>query len=267
MTGPEAPEPSPPDGALAEFLGALRRRPALTVFAVGLLLFTGGLVSVIGDQIGDAAGKLPAPPERGEAKATPAPSRVGPTFGEPVGPYIEKKRSTLAERARSNPNDPTLALVVFKEYRTAGAVESFLRSRRLEALAAQVRVPVRGFKPQEVRLESRTLAEAAGGMRRSITRELETLQGIAGRVEDPAYRAVYEKDAALYREALSKLTTQPATIFAVVVRATHANLAAAGRAPEVRFIDLPDDPTATLVDTSFAAVIPEDTATATFAVQ
>jgi hypothetical protein len=53
----------------------------------------------------------------------------------------------------------------------------------------------------------------------------------------------------------------------VVVRSTHANLSTAARAAEVRFVDLPDDPTATLEDTTFAAVIPEDTETATFAVQ
>ena len=267
MSGRDAGEPAAPDGALADFLAALRRRPALTVFTVGLLLFTGGLVSVIGDRIGDAAGELPPPRDPGEPDASQAPGRVGPTFGEAVAPYIERKRSTLTERARSHPNDATLALVVFTEYRTAGAVEAFLRARRMEALAAQVRVPVRGFKPQEVALESRTLAEAAGAMRRSVTRELEVLQGIAGRVEDPAYRAVYEKDAGLYREALSKLTTQPATIFAVVVRGTHASLASVARAAAVRFIDLPDDPTATLEDTSFAAIIPEDRETATFAVQ
>jgi hypothetical protein len=104
-------------------------------------------------------------------------------------------------------------------------------------------------------------------MRGALQRELETLQNIAEQAKDPSYRAVYTKDAELYEEALGKLTTDPATIFAVVVRANHSTLATAARAGEVRFIDLPDEPTATLEDTTFAAVIPEDAETATFAVQ
>lgn len=253
------------DSALGQFLAAVRRRPSLSVFAVGFLLFAGGLVSLIGNQMDKAGSELPA--NREPEKSPAAGARVGPEFGEPVGPYIEKKRSTVTERARSNPSDPTLALVVFKEYRTAAQVEAFLNARRLDALAAQVRVPVRSFKPQEVQLEGRSLADAAGAMRATVTDQLETLEGIAERVEDPAYRAVYDKDVELHREALARLTAEPATIFAVVVRATHSALASAARAPEVRFVDVPDDPTATLEDTTFAAIIPEDTATATFAVQ
>lgn len=258
--------PDPEGSPVAEFLAAMRRRPALTIFLFGLVLFAGGLVSVIGSQIRGAGANLPA------TDATPAPQasaagRVGPALGDPVGPYIEKKKSTLSERARSDPRGPTLALVVFKEYRTAGQVDAFLKARSLEALTAQVRVPVRGFRPSEVPLESRSLADAAGGMRRTLNRELESLEEIADQTEDPAYRAVYTNDLKLYEEALGKLTTDPATIFAVVVRATHANLATAARAAEVRFVDLPDDPTATLEDTTFAAVIPEDNETATFAVQ
>ncbi|CAN5832315.1 hypothetical protein BH23ACT12_BH23ACT12_09380 [soil metagenome] len=254
-------------GPLAEFLVAVRRRPALTIFLFGLVMFTGGLVSVIGSQIRGAGNELPD--AAGTTPATQASNagRVGPVFGEPVGPYIERKKSTLSERARSDPQVPTLALVVFKEYRTAGQVEAFLSARSMQALTAQVRVPVRSFKPHEVPLESKSLAEASDDMRTQLNREVESLERVAASTEDPTYRTVYTNDVALYREALGKLTTDPATIFGVVVRATHANLASAARAGEVRFVDLPDDPTATLEDTTFAAVIPEDTETATFAVQ
>ncbi|HYN99045.1 MAG TPA: hypothetical protein VEU28_05175, partial [Actinomycetota bacterium] len=43
-----------PGGPLGEFLAAVRRRPALTIFLFGLVLFVGGLVSVIGSQISGA---------------------------------------------------------------------------------------------------------------------------------------------------------------------------------------------------------------------
>ena len=259
-------EGDPPGGPVGEFLAAVRRRPALTIFLFGLVLFVGGLVSVIGSQLSGAGNTLPEADPTPEAQASAA-GRVGPALGEPVGPYIEKKKSTLAERARSDPRGPTLALVVFKEYRTAGQVDSFLRARSLEALTAQVRVPVRSFRPRSEPLESKSLADAAEGMRADLNRELESLESIASQTGDASFKAVYSKDVELYREALGKLTTDPATIFAVVVRATHSNLATAARAGEVRFVDLPDDPTATLEDTTFAGVIPEDTETATFGVQ
>ena len=258
-------EPGTEGSPVAEFLAAMRRRPALTIFLFGLVLFAGGLVSVIGSQIRDAGAGLP----KGDSPPAPqasAAGRVGPALGEPVAPYIEKKKSTLTERAKSDPRGPTLGLVVFKDYRTAGQVDAFLKARSLDALTAQVRVPVRGFRPSAVPLESKSLAEAADGMRATLNEELEALQEIAKQTEDPAFRSVYANDVKLYEEALGKLTTDPATIFAVVVRANHSALATAARAGEVRFVDLPDDPTATLEDTTFAAVIPEDTETATFAV-
>lgn len=263
---PGSGEPEPEAGPVAQFLAAMRRRPALTIFLFGLVLFAGGLVSVIGSQIRDAGANLPGDGATPATQASPA-GRVGPALGEPVGPYIEKKRSTVSERARSDPQGPTLGLVVFKEYRTAGQVDAFLKARGLEALTAQVRVPVRGFRPQAVPLESRSLADAAEGMRATLNREVEALREIAEQTEDPAFRSVYANDVKLYEEALGKLTADPATIFAVVVRSTHSALASAARAGEVRFVDLPDEPTATLEDTSFAAVIPEDTEAATFAVQ
>lgn len=274
--GPETePAPSPAGGSaaqevplspLTQLAAAIRRRPSLSVFLVGLVLFAGGLVSVVGNRVGSATRDLPS--QLGSTQDSPAPpeGRVGPEFNEPVGPYIERARSTLAERASSVPADPTLALVVFKEYRGASAVEAFVQARNLDPLIAQVRVPVRGFKPVEVSLEGGSLADAAGSMRSDLTRELATLEAVVSRVTDPAFKTVYENDIAVFREALGLMTTEPETIFALVVRSTHSNLAGVARAPEVRFVDLPDTPTATLEDTAFFAIIPEDTETATFAV-
>ncbi len=109
----------------------------------------------------------------------------GRRFGEPVGPYIEKKKSTLSERAKSDPGGPTLGMVVFKEYRTAGQVDAFLKARSHGALTAQVRVPVRSFRPPDVPLESKSLADASGGMRASLKSELDSLEAVAGRDRGP----------------------------------------------------------------------------------
>lgn len=263
----ESIEDAPEQEALARLLSAVKRRPALSIFLFGLLLFTGGLASVVSNQIGNSARTLPE-----QLKVTPASraspkDRVGPAFGEAVDPYIVKKKSTLTERAKSDPKGPTLALVVFNQYRTGAETEVFLKARGLEPLTAQVRVSVPGSKPEEVSLESKTLADASGGIRDSLKQELDALEDLAARTTDPGFREVYSRDARLYEEALGKLAPDPATIFAVVVRSTHASLASTAKATEVRFVDLPDDQTATLEDTTFSGVIPEDTETATFAVR
>lgn len=259
----EAPEPE----ALAGLLAAVKRRPALSIFLFGLLLFTGGLASVVSNQIGNSARTLPEQLKvTPAARATPK-DRVGPAFGEAVAPYIERKKSTLTERAKADPKGPTLALVVFNQYRTGGETEAFLKARGLEPLAVLVRVSVPGFKPEEVPLEDTTLAKASGGIKDSLEEDLDALKDLAVRTKDAGFREVYSRDARLYEEALGKLAPDPATIFAVAVRSTHASLASTARATEVRFVDLPDDQTATLEDTTFAGVIPEDTETATFAVR
>lgn len=257
--GPETSEDSP----LRAFAAEVKRRPAAALFVVGLVLFLGGLFSVVGSQIGRAGVDVPEP-----APTVPTGSaRVGPQFGEAVEPYIAQKRSALAERARTGAAVPTLGLVVFNEYLTAGAVEGLLGSRKVEPLTAQVRIPVPGFKPQAVPLESASLADAASSMRTEVADGLARLEALAAAARDPDFKAAYEKDLQLYREAAGRLTTDPATLFAVVVRGHHSDLAALARDPKVRFVDLPADPTATLEDTTFAAVIPEDAGTATFGVR
>lgn len=242
----------------------LRRRPDLAVFTVGLVLFAGGLASLIGAQLRPPAGRLLT-----EQSSSPEPKagRVGPNPGEEVGPYIAKRKALTAERASKEPNEPTYGIVVFNSYRKASEVEALMKSRSLEAVAIQTRVPVASFKPTEIAVNGRSLVAAALDEKKAIADDLSVLEGISVDVKDSDFRSVYEQDLRLHREALTHLGDDPVTVFAAVVKGTNASLGRTASSAQVRYVDLPDDPTATPEDSTFAALIPEDTKTATFALQ
>lgn len=253
-----------PEGPLRSFVALLRRRQDLAVFLVGAMLFAGGLVNVVGKQVGapDGAGlsteRAPSP--------EPKPGRVGPNSGEPVEPYIARKKTQAAGRASKEPTEPSYGIVVFISYRKASEVEALMKDRGLEVVSIHTRVPVAGFKPKETLVGGKTLRATAAGETAEVLRDLKTLEGIAAGVKEPVFRSIYEREIQLHREAMTYLGDDPATVFAVVVKGTNATIGRTISSAQVRYIDLPDDPTATPGDSTFAPLIPEDRDSATFAV-
>jgi hypothetical protein len=243
----------------------LLRRPDIALFTVGLVLFAGGLTTVIRAQLRPPAGSRAI--AEAASSPEPKPDRVGPNPGDEVAPYLERKRTLLSQRASREGREPTFGIVVFSSYRKASEVEALMNSRRLQVHSIQTRVPLATFKPKDIALNGRSLVDAARGERAAVNDDLETLERIVATAVDDNFRVVYEENLRLHREALGHLNEDPAIVFAVVVRGTNSTLRAASSAAQVRYVDIPDDPTATPDDTVFAALIPEDTKTATFAVQ
>jgi hypothetical protein len=244
----------------------LRERPQVALFGLGVILFAGGLASVV-------AGQLSPNQERqgvGTSPQSPADSgqvRVGPALDEPVRPYIQGRKALLTRRATQSPGTPTLGMIVFGSYRPVSDVDALLKSRGLDPVAVKLRVPLPVFRPVEVVLGGKTLAAAASEHRASIRREGEALDDIVREAEDPQFKAVYKKDLDFHRQAIQTLEDDPAVIFAVVVRTTYSNLARIDDLPQVRYVDIPEDPSASLSMLSFAAPVPEDTETAGFALK
>lgn len=258
---------APPMGSLGPLLGQMggrmaayaRAHPNRTLFAVGVVLFASGLVGVIGSQTGPDAVDEMVSGASDAGGGAPA-QLIGPELGDPVAPYIESKRNLLSERAQSDPQVFTLALVVFNRYLTAGETEQFLAVRSLSGLAAQVRAPVEGLEPDHVALVGRSLAAAATWQAGEVDEDLAVLEGLAQAADDEDYRAIYNRELERYRRAAELLDQpSPATVFAVVIHATYQTLSGVQGAPEVRFVDVPVDPTLALQDTEFVAPIPEDT--------
>jgi hypothetical protein len=244
----------------------LRRRPEMALFGLGVVLFAGGLASVISGQLSPRVAPRALEPTS-QPSAGPKTVRVGPAMDEPVRPYIQGKKALLSRLATESPRESTLAMIVFDSYRKVSEVEALLDARALHPIAMQMRVPLPVFRPVEVVLGDKTLGAAASQHRASIRRELEVLDGIAREVTDSRFKAVYEKDLDLHREAIQLLTDDPAVIFAVMVKSTYSNLARIDDLPAVRYVEFPEDSTATISNHSFAPLVPEDTETAGFALK
>lgn len=249
-------------GRIGRGVQYLRSKPNLAVFLVGVLLFAGGLLDVIGRQLSSSDGsRLPPAPDE---PAPAGPGRVGPVPGEAVGLYLERSKALLAGRSSRTPRDPSYGLVVFDSYRKASEVQALISSAGLKAVAIQTRVPAPGFKIQQVLLAGRTITAAAGSQTAGVREELKALEGIAAGVREPGFRAIYQRQIEIHRKALSGLGKDPATVFAVVATGTNQMFGRVASAPGVRYVDLPEDPTATTQDYSFAGLIPEDAERATF---
>jgi hypothetical protein len=245
-------------------IAALLRRPDIAIFTVGLVLFAGGLTTIIRAQLRPPASSRAL--EEAVPSAEAKPERVGPDVGADVAPYLQRKRTLLSERASREGREPTFGIVVFNSYRKASEVEALMKSRNLQVHSIQTRVPLATFKPKDIALNGRSLGDAAREERSAVNDDLETLESIVADAVDDNFRMVYEENLRLHQEALGHLNDDPAIVFAAVVKGTNSTLRGVSSAAQVRYVDIPDDPTATPDDTVFAALIPEDTKTATFAV-
>lgn len=257
MTGPE------PAARFADRATRfLRNHPEAILFAIGLLVFTGGLWSVIGDFFEPAATESPAEPN-----VTASPSdqaRVGPGAGVLIGPYIEQRRQLLAQRAAKKPKTSVFAVVSFGTYKTAQEVDAFVRGSRLDAHELQLRIPLPGFDPQTVRVEGRTLAgSVATGLGpdrlNELQAELDELEKIIPTVTDADFKATYQADADAHRKAIALLRADAGLIYGVVVKGTYANLAKAQAVAGVRLVDVSEDESSNLETHSFACLLPEET--------
>ena len=251
---------------VAGVVSYLRERPEIALFGLGVILFAGGLASVVAGQLSpnlEPKGLESSP----QSPASASQVRVGPALDEPVRPYIQGRKALLARKAAQSPGTLTLGMIVFGSYRPVSEVNALLKARGLDPIAVKLRVPLPVFRPVEVMLGGKTLADAASEHRASIRREGEALDDIVREAGDPQFKAVYKKDLDFHREALEILEDDPAVIFAVVVKTTYSSLARVDDLPQIRYVDIPEDPSATLPTLSFAAPVPEDTETAGFALK
>lgn len=240
----------------------LDHRVELLLFGAGLALFAGGLVTVF---VASTPGGQQRP-----APVSPSPSfpRMGPPRGEPLAAYIERKRRLLRAGARDDPQTVMFAIASFDGYRTAAQVEEVFRPFGMAILEVHMRVPLPGFSEERSEVEGGSIEQALAGkaahIREEMTQELNALKEIIPTVEEANFRAVYEADARRLEEALLLLDSDPALVFAVVVRGSNADLRKLAAVRGVRFVDVADPPGASPQTHRFAGVLPEDSDTQSF---
>lgn len=244
------------------FMVFARKHPEILLFGFGVILFAGGLISVMSGFL--SSEDDPAVSRAPQVGTVPtAPKQVGPPVGEALPPYIDAAKQRLRSLAASQPRDQAYAVVSFSSYKKVGEVEAFFKARRMQVLAVHVRIPLTGFVAEQAKVTG-TIHEALGpilGAARIATLEEEAaaLEEILPKTTDPAYRQVYEMDIERMRKAAALLAEDPSAIHGVLIRATHANLARMLDAEGVRLVDVGNDPGASPATHAFVAILPEQT--------
>ncbi len=235
----------------------LRNHPEVVMFGLGVLLFAAGLLTVFATRPDPRASSQTNYSTAATSNAAPA--RSGPQGREPIGSYIDRKRALLLQSAGLEPRKVVQAIISFDSYRKVGDVANFIKLNRLEVVVVHIRIPLGIFEPVEVsaldRSVTETAADAIGPQRIADLRaELKELESLLKDVIDPEFKAVYREDAESHRKAIALLTTDPAVIFAVVVKASLGQLRQVASAKGVRLVDLSDAGPAPPV---FAGILPE----------
>lgn len=245
--------------SLVDRVGSFARaHPEVVLFGVGLMLFVGGLASVLTGAFSTGQGTRAGSPQVGTSRELPT---VGPGEGVDLGLYAVGRKEVLASRAKSQPRASTFAVVSFGSYRKVGEVESFFKARGLQVAMVHLRIPLPGFASQAAQVDGR-VADAVetliGPARvRSLREEASALEAILPRTSDQAYRAVYEQDISNLRKAIELMASDPSVIYGAVIKTTYANLAKLAEAPEVRLVDPSDDGSATIESHLFVAILPD----------
>lgn len=226
------------------------------MFAAGVVLFTGGLITVISRSSEPGRAREPR-------VQTPAPAQtLGPQEGEDPGAYIARKQATLKTRAAREGHALTVGVVSFDGYRKVADLDSFLSARKYRPELVFVRIPLPRFDPEAVRLEDSALAEAlspAVGKRKITTlqEELTALEELIPTTEDPEYRAVYEADAENLSKAIALLRGDPTVVFGFAIETSFANFGKLSGTKGVRLADVPATGTAGFSSHVLTAIQPD----------
>lgn len=251
-----------------------RAHPEMLMLLIAVPLFLVGLSTVFVNQFRPVSEVTPLPASTGTEAITPKESRpkesqIGPTSAQPLAAYVPKRKELLKAKASKQPRQASFAVVSFDSYRKISEVEAFLRSSRLDLVAVQMRIPLPTFDAQSVavrqRLVTQVVAETNGQAKiDELKEELIELEKIIPTVTDPQYRAVYEADADARRSAIGLLRSDPSLIFALVVKASNANLAKAAAMAGIRLVDVADTADITVESHDFFGLLPEDSVNASW---
>ncbi|HEX6871305.1 MAG TPA: hypothetical protein VF163_09435 [Micromonosporaceae bacterium] len=168
-----------------------------------------------------------------------SPARVGVRDGDVVARYVAEARAELAQLTGRGP-DPVYALVTLASYldpdQTAALVAT---SGRVNVLAAVARVPLPGRQTELVRLAVRDLPrDLTAAMSDVAARKAHDAQVSRQRAgTEPGRQVLHLSNARLAEAEASAYAAACACVFALVVRATPAQLTGLSGQPVVRAVD------------------------------
>lgn len=182
---------------------------------------------------------------------------VGPVTAAPVEPYVAARRDALAS---APDDDARVAVVSFGTFLEPTEAAALLEG--LDVQLVQYRLPERTPRPAEVEVaDGGLVARLDAEIDQLVTgleqEEAEVTSTLESGVEDPAFRADYEARLDELVALRNTLRSDPAIVFAAVVRGPVEALREVAARDQVRLVDLA--PADVEVDgTTFYGVLPTD---------
>jgi hypothetical protein len=187
-----------------------------------------------------------------------SPVWVGVRDGDSVPRYLEASRAKLSALAAAEPGTPVYALVSFQRYLTpdqvAGAASDF------DTVRGYARVPLPGRQTERVmlaagRLPSDLVIDMASVAERKDV-DAATYERMAANEAGAQLRAIYASNAEVSRAEADGFRGGCACVFALLVRASPADLTVLAGQVDVRAVD-PAEAVGDPDDAVFAAPLPE----------
>ena len=175
------------------------------------------------------------------------PLTLGPGVGDEIDAHFAAARERAVDLSRREPEARHLALISLNKALTPVEVGELLGESGLELRRAYLRAPVPG-EAEEIVFQ--TPGEVVAGLQRVFSeiaarkaKEQQDLLGTAktievGTPEEQAFRDLYEEDARTAGQEAAAYRTGCACVFALVLEAEAAELAALPALPVVRGVEL-----------------------------
>ena len=213
---------------------------------LGLLLVASVFLAAAGAALALSGPEAVRERQQAEREAS-LPLTLGPGVGDEIDQHFAAARERAVDLSRREPDARYLALISLNKALTPEEVGELLLESGLEVRRAYLRAPVPG-QPEEIVFQ--TSGEVVAGLQRVFSeiaarkaQEQQDLLGTArtiepGTPEEEAFKRLYEADAKTAGQEAAAYRTGCACVFALVVEAEAAELAALPALPVVRGVEL-----------------------------
>ncbi len=190
----------------------------------------------------------------GKGSSREARGTLGPTSAN-VSSYVSTKRTYLSGVAEDDPQKPSAGLLSLSRLVRASQASRLVSSGKVVAVFVQFPAS----DPQALRVETTvtdTMASASQQLRESVEAEIKGLERESS-TNSGAKKKTVDDLLAQRKAGLAGIGTDCACIYALVVESsTLASLAQLAKVQDVRLVDVPEPPVATLRGWNLRPLLP-----------
>jgi hypothetical protein len=231
---------------------AARRVARLSVVAVAALI-AGIIVAFVVRQTSEGDGGEVRPVSGG---ATPTVA-IGPVQNEDIAAYIKARSAELEGLDGAQERSAVASLTTYQTPdRAMQIVNETTDGGALEVRALLAAVP--GDEPSVV---VGSLDEWASGRRTALQQQHDDIAALLPTVDEPQFKAFYEKEVARLQAALDALDPKAPIVFGIVVRGPVSSLRSLARRAPVRLVDVARTADPAPAGATYRGLLPDEVTT------